>query len=343
MKEINFLSDTATLPSPEMRQAIFDADMGDDVAGEDPSANRLEDMAANILGKEAALVVSSGTMGNLVASLSHCERGDEMIVGQLSHINRGEGGGPSVIGGISIKALEENASGLLDPDQVKSSIHPDNFHYPKTAMIAIENTHNATGGIPLTREDTKVLADVAHQYDLPIHVDGARLFDAAVALETPAVELVKDVDTVTFCLSKSLGAPVGSVLCGSNEFVNKARRWRKVLGGGMRQVGVFAAAGIYALENNINRLAEDHSNARRLAKGLSGISGISIDLDKVRTNLVFFEITKGSPSEISRRLSEKGVRGGSPETRWRFVPHYGINSDDIDRALDVIESVLREY
>lgn len=342
MRLINFHSDTATMPSPEMRQAIFEAEMGDDVSGEDPSANRLQEMAAHMLGKEDAVIVSSGTMGNLVASLSHCERGDEMIIGELSHISRGEAGGPSVLGGISMRTLMEDDRGRLDPGEVEAVINPDNFHYPKTAMVAIENTHNASGGTPLTPEDTKAVADVAHRHELPLHVDGARLFDAAVVLETPAAELVKDADSVTFCLSKGLGGPVGSVLCGTHEFVDNARRWRKVLGGGMRQVGVFAAAGIYALENNIDRLAEDHANARRLAQGLAKIPGISIDLDKVHTNLVFFEVTEGDPVALARKLSERGVHGGNPERRWRFVPHYGITSDDIDHALDVIDSTFRE-
>ncbi len=343
MDVINFHSDTATLPSPEMRQAIFEAEMGDDVMGDDPTANRLQEMAADVLGKEAGLIVSSGTMGNLVAALVHCGRGDEMIIGELSHMNRGEAGGASVLGGAAIKTLMEDDRGRLDPDEVKDAIKPDNIHYPRTAMVAIENTHNATGGTPLTPEDTKAVADVAHEHDLKLHVDGARLFDAAVALETPAAELVRDADSVSFCLSKGLGAPIGSVLCGTHEFVDRARRWRKILGGGMRQVGVFAAAGIYALEHNVDRLAEDHANARRLAKGLADIPGISIDLDRVRTNLVFFEVTAGDPAELARKLEERGVRGGSPERRWRFVPHYGITPDDVDRALDVIDSVFREY
>ena len=343
MDVINFHSDTATLPSPEMRQAIFEAEMGDDVAGEDPSANRLQEMAADMLGKEDAVIVSSGTMGNLVASLVHCQRGDEMIVGELSHISRGEAGGPSVLGGIAIKTVMEDDYGRLGIDEVEQAIKPDDVHYPRTAMVAIENTHNASGGTPLTPEYTETIAEVAHKYELQLHVDGARLFDAAVALETPAAELVKDVDSVTFCLSKGLGAPIGSVLCGTHEFVDKARRWRKILGAGMRQVGVFASAGIYALEHNLDRLAEDHGNARRLARGLAEIPGISIDLDKVHTNLVFFEVTAGDPAELARKLAERGVRGGNPERRWRFVPHYGITSEDIDRALGVIDSVFREY
>ena len=343
MDVINFLSDTATLPSPEMRQAIFEAEMGDDVSGEDPSANRLQEMAADMLGKEDALIVSSGTMGNLVASLAHCQRGDEMIVGELSHISRGEAGGPSVLGGIAIKTIMEDDYGRLDLDEVKAAIKPDDMHFPRTAMVAIENTHNATGGTPLTPEYTKAVADVAHSYDLQLHVDGARLFDAVVALETPAAELVRDADTVSFCLSKSLGAPIGSVLCGTHDFVERARRWRKILGGGMRQVGVFASAGIYALEHNVERLAEDHANARRLARGLAEIPGISIDVDRVHTNLVFFDVTRGDPAELARKLAERGVRGANPSRRWRFVPHYGITSADIDRALDIIDSVFREY
>ena len=343
MRVVDFHSDTRTLPTPEMRRAMAEAEVGDDVSRQDPTVNRLEEMAAERLGKEAALFVSSGTQGNLVSILTHCQRGDEIIVGDNTHIFRGEAGGASALGGISYHTLPNDERGMLDPDEVAAAVKPADVHYPHTAMVALENTHNARGGIPLTPEDTKAIADVAHSHDLAMHIDGARIFNASVYLETPVSELVKDADSVSFCLSKGLGCPVGSLICGTNEFIDRARFWRKMLGGGMRQVGIVAAAGIVALDTMVTRLAEDHSNARRLAQGLSRIPGISIDPDSLPTNLVFFEITAGDPGELARRLEERGIKGGGPQRRWRFVTRNGIGGDDIDYALDVMESTLKEY
>jgi threonine aldolase len=337
MREADFRSDTKTRPNAAMRKAMAEAEVGDDVAGEDPTVNRLEAMAAERLGKEAAVYVTSGTQGNLVALLTHCQRGDEVILGDKSHIVKGEGGGPMVLGGVVISTLPIDERGMLDPDEVDAAVHADGANYPRTTLVALENTHNAAGGVPLTPEDMKSVADVAHGYDIPVHVDGARLFNASVALETPAAELVRDVDTVTF-------APVGSLLCGSNEFIHEARRWRKMLGSAMRQSGVIAAAGIVALETMVDRLAEDHSNARRLATGLAEIPGIAIDPEAMPTNLVFFTLKYSNHDEIARRINEQGVllgaRGGG---YCRMATHADVTGDDVEFALDVISTTIRDY
>ena len=343
MRFVDLISDTATKPTPEMRRAMAEAEVGDDCLGEDPTANRLEAMAAKRLGKEAAVFVSTGTMGNLAAAMSHCRRGDEMIVGDKAHICNAEAGSASALGGIHVHTIRNDERGMLDPEEVEAAIRPDNIHYPPTRLICLENTQNICGGQVLTPEDTASVADVAHRHEIPLHMDGARIFNAAVYLETPASELVKDADSVSFCLSKGLGCPVGSLLCGSNEFVDEARRMRKILGGAMRQVGVVAAAGIVALETMVERLAEDHANARRLAKGLSRIPGVVVDPDPPPTNLVFARVDVKAPEEVGRRLVERGVRGLVRRPKWRFVTYNGITSDDVDYALDVIETTLREF
>ena len=343
MREVDLRSDTVTHPTPEMREAMAAAEVGDDVFGDDPTLNRLEAMAAERLGKEAAVFVASGTMGNLVSILSHAQRGDEIIIGDKSHIFRSEAGGASALGGVAYNTIRNDDRGFLDPDEVEAAIKPANVHFTRTAMIGLENTHNAAGGAVLTVEDTKAVADVARRHEIPLHLDGARIFNASVALETPVSELAADADSVTFCLSKGLSCPIGSIICGGNEFIQEARRWRKVVGGSMRQVGIIAAAGIVALNSMVDRLAEDHANARKLANGLAQIPGISIEPDKLPTNLVFFEITDGDPAGLARKINERGIKGGSPMRRWRFVTHYGITSGDIDYTLDVMDSVMREY
>ena len=343
MDVIDFRSDTATLPSPEMREAMASAELGDDVAGEDPTANRLEQMAAEMLGKEASVFVSSGTMGNLVAALSQCRAGDEVILGDNSHIYVAEAGGISTLGGISYRPLPVDERGMLDPREIEESIHPDNMHYAPTKMVAIENTNNPRGGTVLTPEDTRSVADVAHAHDIALHVDGARIFNAAVYLETPVAELVKDADTVSFCLSKGLACPAGSMLCGSAETIEEARRWRKMLGGGMRQLGVLAAAGVVALESMVERLAEDHSNARKLALGLQDVPGITVEPDKLPTNLVFFGVDVPDQDGVVRKLEERGIKVGDRGPVWRLVTHYGIDSGDIDYALQAIGEVFTEH
>ena len=343
MSVIDFRSDTATLPSPEMREAMAAAQLGDDVAGEDPTANRIEQMAAEMLGMEASVFVSSGTMGNLVAALAQCRAGDGIIVGHNSHIYVAEAGGISTLGGISYRPLQTDERGMLDPQGIEEALPPDDIHYAPTKMVAIENTNNPSGGTVLTPEDTKTVADVAHAHDIALHVDGARIFNAAVYLETPVADLVKDADTVSFCLSKGLACPAGSMLCGSAETIAEARRWRKMLGGGMRQLGVLAAAGVVALETMVERLAEDHSNARKLALGLQNVPGVTIEPDKLPTNLVFFGVEVRDQDGVVRKLEECGIKVGDRGPVWRLVTHYGITSEDIDYALDVIREVFTEH
>ena len=343
MRVVDFRSDTVTHPTPEMRRAMAEAEVGDDVNRDDPTVIRLEELAAGRLGKEAAMFVASGTMGNLVSTLTHAQRGDEIILGDKAHIFRSEAGGASTLGGVAYHTVRNDHRGMLDPDEVKAAIRPPDVHFTHTAMIALENTHNSCGGAVLTPEDTKVIAHVAHTHDIPLHIDGARIFNAAVYLEMPVAELANEADSISFCLSKGLSCPIGSVICGSHEFIERARFWRKMVGGGMRQVGVIAAAGIVALETMVDRLAEDHANARKLAQGLSQIPGISIDPESLPTNLVFFEVTDGDPAELTRRLNDRGVMGGKPQRRWRFVTHYGTAPDDIDYALDIIEATFKEH
>jgi len=326
-----------------MREAMATAELGDDVSGEDPTANLLEKMAAELLGKEDALFVSSGTMGNLVAALSQCQFGDEIIIGHNSHIYVAEAGGISTLGGISYKPVRVDERGMLDTTEIEDAIHPDDMHYAPTSMVAIENTNNPSGGTVLTPEDTKSIADVTQAHGISLHIDGARIFNAAVYLETPVKELVKHADTVSFCLSKGLACPAGSILCGSAETIKEARKWRKMLGGGMRQVGVLAAAGVVALETMIERLAEDHSNARKLALGLKNVPGITIEPDNLPTNLIFFGVNVSDQDGVVRKLERYGIKVGDRGPVWRLVTHYGISGDDIDHALDVIREVFSEY
>ena len=342
MRIVDLRSDTLTQPTQEMRLAMSEAVVGDDVFGEDPTVNRLEKIAAERFGKEAALLVLSGTMGNLTAMLSHCERGDEVIVGNMSHIYLAEGGGVSVLGGVALRSVVNDTKGMVDPQDVVYSIRPNDFHYPRTGLIAIENTHNSCGGSVLTPEYIKDIALVAMEHTIPLHIDGARIFNASVRLDLPVSELVKHADSVTFCLSKGLGAPVGSILCGSIEFIGKARRWRKVLGGGMRQAGVIAAAGLVALETMVQRLADDHENAQALALGLSELPHIELLYGSPTTNIVFVKVNRNWSSELVRRLAETGVKiGDRGDGIWRFVTHNGISASDIDYAISSIDSIIR--
>ena len=316
MRVVDLRSDTVTLPSPEMRNAMYEAELGDDVYGEDPTINLLEAKAAEQFDKEAAVFVASGTMGNLVSVLAHAQRGDEIILGDKSHIFRGEAGGSSVLGGISFHTIPNDERGMLDPDDVRAAIRPIDPHMPRTALVCLENTQNACGGAALTQDDVHSVASVAREYGLGVHVDGARIFNAAVALEAPVAELTREVDSVTFCLSKGLSCPVGSVIVGSEDYIQEARRWRKMVGGSMRQAGVLAAAGVVALDSMVDRLAEDHSNARKLSEGLAEIDGIDIDPDALPTNLVFFEIERDDWPDLHRQLVERGVKGGGGGKRW---------------------------
>ncbi|MDP6072769.1 MAG: low-specificity L-threonine aldolase [SAR202 cluster bacterium] len=342
MRDVDLRSDTVTHPTPEMRRAMAEAEVGDDVFGDDPTLNRLEAIAADRMGKEAAVFVASGTMGNLVSMLSHAGRGDEIILGNKAHIFRSEAGGASVLGGISFHTIPNDDRGMLNPDDVIAAFRPNDVHQPRTAVVALENTQNACGGAVLTPEDTKTIADIAHDRETPLHIDGARIFNAAVALEAPVAELAKDADSITFCLSKGLSCPIGSIICGSHDFIARSRRWRKIVGGSMRQVGIVAAAGIVALDTMVDRLAEDHANARKLATGLADIPGVTIDPDSLQTNLVFFEVDHPDRAGLARKLNERGVKGGGPAQRWRYVTHYGITSEDIDYTLDVFDATMRE-
>ena len=343
MRTIDLRSDTVTQPTPEMRRAMADAECGDDVFEEDPTVKRLEAMAARMLGKEAGLFTASGTMSNLLAVLSWCNRGDEIVVGSESHIVGNEVGGASAVGGVMVRTVPNDADGRMAPEDVRQAIRGDNIHFPRTALIALENTHNRCGGAVLTPDDTQAIVAVARSHGIPVHLDGARIFNAAVALGRPAAALTHDVDSVGFCLSKGLSAPIGSVLCGVEEFIRRARKARKLVGGGMRQVGVIAAAGIVALEQMVERLAEDHQTARRLAGGLAGLPGVRLDPSRVQTNIVIFEWTAGPAPDLIAALAARGVKcsfmGGA---MVRMVTHAGITAGDIDEALAVVGSVARD-
>jgi threonine aldolase len=318
---------------------MFEAEVGDDVWGEDPTVHRLERLAAEITGKEAALFVTSGTQGNLIGLLAHTRHGDEVIVGNPTHIFLDETAGTAVVGGIQLYPLPVGASGCVDPDDVKAAIRSGaDFHNPRTAAVAIENTHQATSGKPIGRERIAAVAAVTRSEGLKVHIDGARLFHAVVALNTPAHELLAEADSVTFCLSKGLGAPAGSVLCGEATYIERARRWRKMLGGGMRQAGVLAAAGLVALEEGIERLAEDHRNAKLLAEGLSRVPGIRVEPSAVETNILFFE-TDGDPTDFVRLLASRGVRVATVGARVRAVTSYEVSRADVEYAVESAWSV----
>ena len=344
MKIIDLRSDTITLPTEEMRRAMYEAELGDDVFGEDPTTNRLEELAAHMLEKEAALFTASGTMSNLIAVLTHTHPGDEILLGDEAHILWYEVGGASAFGGVVMRTVPNDEDGRMDPGAVEQAIRPKNIHYPQTTLLCLENTHNRCGGAVLSPEYTSAITGLAHQHELRVHLDGARIFNAAVSLGVPASELVRTSDSVCFCLSKSLSAPVGSLLCGTQEFVERARKWRKRMGGGMRQVGVIAAAGIIALQGMVSRLAEDHAAARHLAQGLTRIPGITVHPEKVQTNIVMFEFSSTiSPSEFIQQMDAQGVRVlYRGERRVRVVTHRMISTADIDEALNRIELIMRK-
>ena len=343
MPPIDLRSDTVTHPTPAMREAMANAEVGDDVWGDDPTVNRLEEMAAEIMGKEASLFVASGTMANLVSILTHCQRGNEIIVGSESHIFYNEVGGASALAGVQVRTVANDHRGMMAPEDIEVAIRGENIHFPPTSLVCIENTHNRCSGGVLDTEDVAAVARVAHAHEVPVHVDGARIFNAAVRLETPAAELARDADSVSFCLSKGLSCPVGSLVCGSRDFIDQARKWRKMVGGGMRQAGIVAAAGIVALEAMIDRLAEDHTNASRLAVGLASIPGISLDPSLVQTNIVIFEVNGGVALDVLHRLEAAGVRGSfNGGSRIRFVTHYGITSEDVDNTLGIVAGVMEQ-
>jgi threonine aldolase len=344
MQIVDLRSDTVTQPTPEMREAIAKAQVGDDVYGEDPTVNRLQEMAAAKMGKQAGLFVPSGTMGNLAAILAHCGRGDEVILGDKAHTFLFEAGGISALGGVHSRQLPNQADGSLALGDIRGAVRGDDAHFPVTRLICLENTHNRCGGTYQTPEYIRKVGDFAHEKDLAIHLDGARIFNAAAAQGIDAKELAAPVDSITFCLSKGLCAPVGSVLCGSQEFIERAHRIRKQLGGGMRQAGVLAAAGIVALEKMVDRLGEDHVRARRLAEGLSEIDGLSLDLGTPATNMVFMSLRDDLPytaEQVVERVKKHGVLvGATGERGFRLVTHYWIDDVGVEKAVEAFRQAL---
>ncbi|MBC8507034.1 MAG: low-specificity L-threonine aldolase [Anaerolineales bacterium] len=344
MELIDLRSDTVTQPTPAMREAMAKAQVGDDVYGEDPTINQLQDLAAELLGKEAGLLIPSGTMGNLAAILAHCNRGDEIILGDVAHTFLFEVGGIAALGGIHPHTVPNQPDGTIKLDHIRDAIRPEDSHYPITRLVTLENTHNRCGGASLSVEYTQAVADLARANDLILHLDGARIFNAAAALDVDVKELVEPVDSVTFCLSKALCAPVGSVLCGSKEFITRAHRMRKQLGGGMRQAGILAAAGIIALQEIVPRLGEDHTKARNLASGLSTVPGMTLDTDDPPSNMVYLTLGDEIPldaREVAEKLEAHHVRVGVvTKRRFRLVTHYWIDDQAIQETIGAFEKVL---
>ena len=336
---IDLRSDTVTLPSPEMRRAMAEAELGDDVFGEDPTVNRLQERAAEMLGKEAALLVASGTMGNQLGVLTNAPRGHALVADALSHTLLYEAGGAAAIGGVQLVPVATDR-GFLTPEQVRGALAPDDPHYAPTAAVALENTHNRHGGSVWPLGQFKAVCDTAHELGLRVHLDGARIFNAAVAGGVDARQLVEGADTVTFCLSKGLGCPVGSVFCGSAADIHEAKRWRKMLGGGMRQAGVLAAAGLVALDTMVDRLAEDHANARTLAEALAELPGCGCVPERVETNMVYVDVADAPAFAAECQARGVLVLDTGP-TSLRFVTHYGIDATDVQGAIAVCAEVAR--
>ncbi|MGW8251260.1 MAG: low-specificity L-threonine aldolase, partial [Anaerolineales bacterium] len=333
-------------PTPAMREAMAHARVGDDVYGDDPTVNQLQEMAAGMLGKEAALFVTSGTMGNLAAILAHCGRGDEAILGDKSHTVLFEAGGISALGGVHSRQLPNQPNGTLRLQDIRAVIRSDDAHHPVSRLISLENTHNRCGGVSLSKEYTQAVGDLAQEYNLMLHLDGARIFNAAADQNLSARALAEPADSVTFCLSKALCAPVGSVLCGSRHFIRRAHRIRKQLGGGMRQAGVLAAAGIVALETMVDRLTDDHRRAKRLAQGLSTLPGLVLDPGTPATNMIFCSLSDEVPidaPEAAAALERYGVRVGAVgNRRFRLVTHYWIDDQDVELAVKAFGDVLAD-
>ena len=343
MQIIDLRSDTITQPTEAMREAMARAEVGDDVFDEDPTIHQLQDMAAEKLGKEAALFLPSGTMGNLVGLLTHCGRGDEILLGDRSHIFLNEVGGLSALGGIHPHTLPNRDDGTIPLEVLESAIRHSDLHYPPTRLICLENTQNYCFGSPLSPQYMDSVAELAHKYGIKVHVDGARIFNASVALSVDVRELTRQADSVMFCLSKGLSAPVGSVLCGTRDWVEGARKWRKMVGGGMRQAGHLAAAGIVALDTQVDRLAEDHLNARTLAQGLKTLAGVKIDPEKNPTNILFFKLDhpKMTPEDFLAQMESQGIKlllmeGGV----FRAVLNRMVTHEHIESALQIAKSIL---
>jgi threonine aldolase len=344
MDWVDLRSDTVTPPTPEMREAMAVAEVGDDVFGDDPTVNRLEAMAAERMGKQAAMFVPSGTMGNLVAVLTHCQRGDEAILGDQCHTFNYEAGGIAALGGVHPHPVRTLPNGQLPPDAIEEAIRSDDIHFPTTRLVCLENTHNRCGGAVLDEAYTASVGALAHRHQLNLHLDGARIFNAAAALGVPAARLAAPVDSVTFCLSKALCAPVGSMLCGEQGFIARARRIRKQLGGGMRQAGILAAAGIVALEKMIDRLPEDHRRASELARRLVGVPHVIVEEPNPPSNMVYFRLSDearldGAGMEEALAHSWIKIHAVGPR-RIRLVLHYWIDDDGVERTADAIRAAL---
>ena len=344
MEYIDLRSDTVTKPTPEMREAMAEAEVGDDVYRDDPTVNRLEELAAEMLGKEAALFVPSGTMGNLIALLVHCQRGHEVILGKQSHIYLNETGGMSALGGIQPCPIENQPDGTLAIEAILASIRTEDVHHPITRLICLENTQNICGGVPLTIEYTRRVGELTRQNGLSLHVDGARIFNAAAAQDVSVKELVEPADSVMFCLSKGLAAPIGSMLVGTSIFIQRARHMRKMLGGGMRQAGVVAAAGIISLEKMTKRLREDHARARKLADGLRQVTGLVIDHHSPYTNMVYLNLSEEveiNAQQITQTMKEYGVLVDPESTRrFRLVTHYWIDDRAVEQTIFAFQKAL---
>ena len=346
MKSLEFRSDTFTLPTPAMRKAMADAEVGDDQYGEDPTVTRLEERSAEIVGKEAAVYVASGMLGNLCGVLSQAQRGDEVILGDLAHIYQNEMGAFTVLGGLHGRVVP-NRGGMPSLEDIETAIRPTVGAFPRSALLCLENSHNNCGGSVITAAETAAAATLAHERGLKVHLDGARIFNAAAALGVDVKELTGPVDTVQFCFSKGLSAPVGSILCGPRDTVARARKVRKLLGGAMRQAGVIAAAALVGLETMRERLVEDHVNARALADGLAAIHGLRIEPGKVVTNIVGFEVERGAmdAGDLQKACALRGLRisrylGNSP--RLRMVTHANVTRADVDAALAIMSGILAQ-
>jgi threonine aldolase len=338
---VDLRSDTVTQPTDEMRAAMKNAVVGDDGYREDPTVIELEQLAADMFGKEAGLFVTSGTMGNLVSILTHTQRGDAIILEAEAHVYRSETAHLAGVAGVMPKRVK-GIRGILDPADVEEALFVEGVWYPKTSLVCIENTHNAAGGTCVTPVQMSTLRTMADNHDLTIHVDGARIFSAVIALSVPPQELARDADSLTFCLSKNLACPFGSIIVGSNEFIERARKNRQMVGGGVRQAGIMAAAGIVALRTMIDRLSEDHENARVLARGLSEL-GVEIDMMAVQTNIVFFEVPfeMMDAKEFMHRLDQLGIKVNPPSRRRvRMMTHYGITREDIEYAIEAAKRVI---
>ncbi|CAN5336042.1 low-specificity L-threonine aldolase [soil metagenome] len=341
---IDLRSDTVTKPTAQMRKAMAEAEVGDDVYLEDPTVNLLQEKAAEIFGKEAALFVPTGSMGNQIAVKLHTKPGDEVIIEERGHIFNWEMGMPAVAAGVTIRPVRAaNENGMLTWAEIESALHINQPYYScPTGLICLENTHNFGGGSVMSAEETSEICDKAHQLNLPVHLDGARIFNSAAAQNETVANLTKSVDSVQFCLSKGLGAPVGSMLLGEKNFIAEARTWRKRFGGGMRQVGVLAAAGLVALEDSPKLLHIDHENARRLAEGAANLKGVSIDAEKVQTNIVIFDVaeTGKTSAEICAKLKEDNILASPFGTAIRMVTHYDISREDIETTLNSLQKII---